>query len=273
MEKITVGLQLYSIRDFLEQDFMGTLEKVAEMGYDAVELCGLYGYTAKEIKEKCDGLGLAPISAHITLEDMQKSGVIEAYAEIGCKYAVIPWCDWQTDFVGADGYEAYKQNIRKAAEECKKHGITLLYHNHDFEFVKIDGEYKLDILYNDLPAEVLKTEIDTCWARVGGVDPAEYIFKYTGRAPLVHLKDYVGEKSANMYELIGDGKVHDTGANGTVPFDFRPVGYGVQDVKALVEASNCAGAEAVIVEQDRPSMDKTSLECAQMSVRYIKSLF
>ena len=230
MEKITVGLQLYTVRDFLEKDFMGTLDKIAEMGYEAVELCGLYGHTAKEVKAKCAMLGLDPISAHVTLDNMQKDGVIASYAEIGCKYVVIPWCDSKTDFVGADGYENFKNVIKKAAEECKKHDITLLYHNHDFEFVKVDGEYKLDIFYSELSAEVLKTEIDTCWAKVGGADPVQYVLKYTGRAPVVHLKDYIGEKSANMYELIGGGKVHENETK-SAPFELRPVGYGCQDVE------------------------------------------
>ena len=174
--------------------------------------------------------------------------------------------------MGADGYENFKNVIKKVAEECKKYDITLLYHNHDFEFVKVDGEYKLDIFYNELSAEVLKTEIDTCWAKVGGADPVQYVLKYTGRAPVVHLKDYVGEKSANMYELIGGGKVHENETK-SAPFELRPVGYGCQDVEGIIKAAKQAGAVAVIVEQDLPSMGKTSLECAQMSIKHIKSLF
>jgi len=275
MSELKVGLQLYYVRDFMEADFFDTLEKVRAMGYDAVELCELYGHTAKEVKAKCDELGLVPLSAHVTREDMlaDPDGVIGCYAEIGCRYIALPWADWRVSLPGAEGYEAYKQDIIKIAETCRKYGITLLYHNHDFEFVKIDGRYKLDILYSDVPADVLQTEIDACWARVGGVDPAEYVLKYSGRAPLVHLKDYVGECSSEMYELIGGGRVDKNDDKSGTPFEFRPVGYGVQDVRALLDSAEKAGAEAVIVEQDRPSMDKTSLECAEMSVKYIKSLF
>lgn len=276
MSEMSVGLQLYSVRDYLEKDFMGTLEKVKEMGYDSVEFaCGFFGHTGEEVKAKCDELGLTPISAHVDrktiLADPEK--VIGSYAAAGCRYIAIPWSDWKVDLAGADGYEEFKEDLVKIAGECKKFGITLLYHNHDFEFVKIDGEYKLDLLYKELSADVLQTEIDTCWARVGGENPSEYILKYAGRAPLVHFKDYVGERSSDMYELIGGGKVHKTDDKPVTPFEFRPVGYGVQDVKSLIDASEKAGAEAIIVEQDRPSMDKTSLECAQLSVKYIKSLF
>ena len=276
MSKIVVGLQLYSVRDFLEKDFMGTLEKVKEMGYDAVEFaCGFYGHTGKEVKAKCDELGLKPLSAHVDRKTILTSPekVIGNYADAGCKYIAIPWSDWKVDLPGADGYETFKNDLVKISEVCKKYGIALLYHNHDFEFVKVDGEYKLDILYKDLDENVLKTEIDVCWARVGGENPSEYVLKYTGRAPLVHFKDYVGERSSDMYELIGGGKVHQSDVKPVTPFEFRPVGYGVQDVKSLLAAAEGAGAEAIIVEQDKPSMDKTSLECAEMSVKYIKSLF
>lgn len=273
MSKLKVGLQLYSVRDFMEKDFFDTLEKVKAMGYDAVEFAGgFFGHTGKEVKAKCDELGLESLSAHVDRGGLLKEGTIASYADAGCRYIALPWTDWKVDLVGAEGYEDFKKDIVIIAEECKKYGITLLYHNHDFEFVKVDGKYKLDHLYDDVPADVLQTEIDTCWARVGGENPAEYILKYSGRAPLVHFKDYVGERSSDMYELIGGGKVHKTEEKLTASFEFRPVGYGVQNVKELLASAEKAGAEAVIVEQDKPSMDKTSLECAEMSVKYIKSL-
>lgn len=274
--KLPIGLQLYSVRDFLEKNFYGTLKKVKEMGYDAVEFAGgFYGHTAEEIKEMCEDLGLDPISAHVgrgvIMADVEK--VISDYREVGCRYIAIPWADRNKELPGADGYEDFKKDLRTISAECKKYSIPLLYHNHDFEFVKIDGKNKLDILYSDLPADVLQTEIDTCWARVGGENPSEFILKYSGRAPLVHIKDYVGERSANMYALIDGGKVEKTEeTKPAVPFELRPVGSGVQDVASIIKASEKAGAVAVIVEQDNPSMGLNSLECAKKSIDYIKSL-
>ncbi len=271
---LKIGLQLYSVRDFMEKDFFDTLEKVKAMGYDAVEFaCGFFGHTGKEVKAKCDELGLEPLSAHVDRKGLLKDGTIANYADAGCKYIALPWSDWKVDLAGAEGYEAFKKDIETISIACKKYGITLLYHNHDFEFEKVDGKYKLDHLYDDIPSDILQTEIDTCWARVGGENPAEYILKYSGRAPIVHFKDYVGKRSSGMYELIGGGKVHKIEGVPTTPFEFRPVGYGVQNVKELLAAAEKAGAEAVIVEQDKPSMDRTSLECAEMSVNYIKSLY
>jgi sugar phosphate isomerase/epimerase len=159
------------------------------------------------------------------------------------------------------------------AKAAKKFGIQMLYHNHDFEFVKVDGEYGLDIIYKTIPEELLKTQIDTCWVNVAGEDPVEYIRKYSGRAPVVHLKDFVmkgKKKPEQLYELIGiETKTEvESGEN----FGFRPVGYGVQDFPSILKASREAGAEWVVVEQDRPALGKTSLECAAMSREYLKKL-
>lgn len=99
--------------------------------------------------------------------------------------------------------------------------MTLLYHNHDFEFTKVDGAYALDRMYADIPAALLQTELDTCWVNVAGESPVAYLNKYAGRAPVVHLKDFVmpGKKPAHMYELIG---VDDDGAPGEDEvFEFR----------------------------------------------------
>ena len=105
---------------------------------------------------------------------------------------------------------------------------------------------------------------------MAGEDPAAYVRKYSGRAPLVHLKDFVGSKTANMYQLIGVDD--DQKQEAVEAFAFRPVGYGVQDFPAILSAAEDAGAEWVIVEQDMPSMGKTPLQCAEMSIQYLKTL-
>ena len=162
------------------------------------------------------------------------------------------------------------QLIASIGEAAEKVGIQLLYHNHDFEFMKIDGKYALDIMYDTVPADLLQTELDTCWVNVGGVDPAEYVKKYAGRAPVVHIKDFFGEKTENMYELIGEeNKAAPKRPEG---FEFRPVGAGLQNVPAIVEASKAAGAEWLIVEQDSPSMGLTPLECIEKSIEYLKTV-
>jgi len=109
-----------------------------------------------------------------------------------------------------------------------------------------------------------------CWVNVGGEKPDDYLRKYAGRAPVVHLKDFVGGKTENMYALIGidEGEKKETGGK----FEFRPCGSGVQDFGAILEAAEFSGAEWVVVEQDNPSMGKTPLECAKMSIEHVSSL-
>jgi len=267
-----IALQLYSVRDYTEKDFRSTLEKEKAMGYDGVEFAGLYGQSPSDMRQMLSEIGLEPISAHVPITELVKdpAGVIAAYKEIGCPYIAIPWLD-EASRPGNDNWEKTKADIANIAKECEKQGITLLYHNHDFEFVKDKdtGEYALDQLYREIPA--LETEIDACWVKVAGEDPSAYIRKYKGRAPVVHIKDYMleGEKPEHLYELIG---VDESGEKQGGKFEFRPVGHGVQDVPSLIDAAVYSGAKWVVAEQDFPSMGKTQLECAQMSIDCLSAI-
>ncbi len=270
MKNFKIALQLYSVRDAMAEDFEGTLRKVKEMGYDGVEFAGLYEKSAEEIKTICEKVGLVPISAHVSFRLLRENpDLMKVYRDIGCKFIAFPSIRNEYE-PGAEKFGETKDYVNKFGKMAKDMGMTLCYHNHDFEFGKINGEYKLDILYKECPPDVLQTELDLCWVRVGGEDPAEYLRKYAGRAQIVHFKDYIGDKNANMYELI-DEKLEKVEEDVT-PFEYRPVGYGVQDVKSLLAAAEDAGCEWIVVEQDKPSMDKTPLECVNMSVDYLKSL-
>jgi len=151
----------------------------------------------------------------------------------------------------------------------KANGLQLLYHNHDFEFVKLeDGSYGFDDIYKQVPQ--LAAEPDTCWIKVAGENPAAYVEKYTGRAPVVHLKDFIKEGNPkNLYKLIGietEEVEEDTGM-----FEFRAVGFGQQIWLPILEASVKAGAEWVVVEQDE-HYDIPAIECARRSREYLKIL-
>ena len=273
--EFSVALQIYSVRDFAEKDFRGTLAKVKEMGYDGVEFAGLYGHKPSEVKQMVEELGLIPISAHVPLDEMlpDPDKVLADYAEIGCKYIAVPYLT-EDRRPGTDGFAKTIKDIERLAATAKKFGIQMLYHNHDFEFVKVDGEYGLDILYKSISEDLLKTQIDTCWVNVAGEDPAEYLKKYSGRAPVVHLKDFVmsgKEKPEQLYELIGIEQ-EEKQEGDEEAFGFRPIGYGVQDFPAILKACEEAGAEWLVVEQDRPALGKTSMECAAMSRENLKKL-
>lgn len=267
---LPVAIQLYSVRKEAKEDLRGTLEKIKEMGYAGVEFAGLYDHSAAEVKKMCEEIGLVALSAHVPYLDMlaDPKGVLGTYAEIGCKYVAVPYLTEEYR-PGTDAFPEVIKNVKELGKVANELGLTLLYHNHDFEFVKLDGKYALDILYEEVEADYLKTELDVCWVNVGGEDPASYIRKYSGRAPVVHLKDFVGQKSENMYELIGINKKAD---ESTQAFELRPVGSGCQNFPEILKASEEAGAVWVVVEQDRPSMGLTPLECAAKSREYLKTL-
>ena len=270
MKKFPVAIQVYSLRKEADANLYGTLKKIKAMGYDGVELAGTYGHKSEEIREMCADIGLVPLSAHVPYVDLvaDPENTLKKYTDIGCSYVVVPYLmpEHRPD---SDQFDEVIKNIRMIGEVANKMGLVLLYHNHDFEFMKLNGKYALDVLYDTVPAEYLQTELDMCWVNVGGEDPAEYLLKYSGRSPVLHLKDFVGEKSDDMYELIGiDKKAPARPAN----FAFRPVGYGKQDFPKILAAAEKAGVQWVVVEQDNPTEENTPLECAEMSRNYLKTL-
>ncbi|GHT95377.1 sugar phosphate isomerase [Spirochaetia bacterium] len=271
---LPVMLQLYNVRDELAKDFEGTLKQVSAVGYKYVELASAqsFGKTAAEFRAALDTAGLTAVSAHVPYDDMIRDPeqVIGFHTEIGAKFIVIPYLG-EADRPGGPNYDEVKKHIVTLGEAVNKKGAVLLYHNHEFEFADYKGKYALDDLYDSIPASILQTEIDTCWARVGGVDPAAYILKYSGRAPVVHLKDFDSSNGGTIkadYDLIGQAKK----ARAAGAFPFRAVGYGVQDIPGILKAAEQAGAKWVVVEQDLPSPGKTPIECAKDSLDYLKSL-
>lgn len=280
---LPVAIQLYSLRDEMSKDFEGTLKAVKEMGYDGVEFAGLYDHDPKEVKAMCDELGLVPISAHVTTDEYlcDEGGVpavLDRWQAVGVKYVVIPYlvedrrpgaARWKGEDVKNPTYDLMKA----VGEGAIERGMQLLYHNHDFEFKnKVDGKYMLEALYDSFTPELLASELDTCWVNVGGEVPADYIKKFTGRAPVVHLKDFhmTGSLPKHLYALIGIDEEESQAEENT--FEFRPVGHGLQDMPAILASSIEAGAKWVVVEQDDPTPGTTPLECAAKSISYLKGL-
>ena len=275
MNKLPVGIQVYGLRDLLEntpERFEEVMTQVKEMGYDGVELAGTYGLEPSYIKEVLGKLNLTPISAHVPLVDMMADvdKVIRDYKEIGVRYVVVPYLPEEYRHM-TDGYDKVIAEMTRIGKAMTENGLTLLYHNHDFEFVTLpDGTFGFDDIYRQVPADALKAEPDTCWIKVAGQNPATYVKKYTGRCPIVHLKDFIKEGNPkNLYKLIGietEEAEEETGI-----FEFRPVGFGQQIWEPILEASVETGAGWVVVEQDE-HYDLTCLEAARRSREYLKIL-
>ena len=251
---VRIGYQLYSARDEAALDLKKVLEEISGLGYEGVEFAGFYGKSAQEVRALLDEFKLEALSSHVALQLIEEDmfGVIAYHLAIDCKRISVPYL-LDADRPGQLGFARVLQVIHRFARLCREAGITLLYHNHDFEFVKLSGSYALDFLYDAVPENLLKTEIDTCWVRYSGLDPAQYIGKYAGRCPVVHMKDYVCEEPTAPCQPRPES------------FQFRPVGAGCQDVASLVRASVAAGAEWLVVEQDFPFVSplddaKTSID-------------
>lgn len=276
MKKFPVAVQLYSVRDDMEKDFFGTLRQVKNMGYAGVEFAGYYGHGVAEIKSELKKIGLTPVSAHVALDALTEdtAGAITFHKELGVKYVAVPYLE-EGSRPGTPKWPQVVSTIRTIAEAFQKAGIQLLYHNHDFEFVMIGGEYALDALYKAVPMPYLATQLDTCWIRVAGVDPAAYLRKYAGRSPVVHLKDFTsgsGAAGKPLYALIDKkGKDSKVEVVDKTAFDFRPLGMGQQDMPAILKACEDAGTEWVVVEQDR-STERPPLEAIRLSREYLKTL-
>ena len=272
MRKMKVAVQVYSVRDDAAADFKGTAAKLKAMGYDALELAGMYDLSAKEIRAVLDEVGIPAISAHVPYQVLEAdlNGTVADYATIGCKYIAIPYLTEEY----RPGGEKYAETIaflKQIGKACADAGIIMLYHNHDFEFIKLaDGTFGLDDIYTQIGADLLQTEIDTCWVNVAGECPSAYVRKYTGRAPVVHLKDFFMEGVVeDKYELIGIEAKKKAAAAGK--FEFRPVGHGMQDMPAICEAASDAGADWVVVEQD-VSVGRPAMEAVEMSRAFLRTI-
>ena len=277
-KKLPVGVQLYSVRTDLEKDFYGTLKAVKEMGYAGVEFYGeYYGNSVVQIKKWCTELGLIPFSNHVPFQEMIDNidKVIAENTVLGVQYIVFPYMD-EASRPGVDPAQ-FRKTVAKIGEigsKVKAAGFQLLYHNHDFEFVDMgDGSLGYDYIFSSNDRSNLQNEIDVCWVDYAGENPAEYLAKYKGGIPVVHLKDYKleGKLSSAPYALIGistDNSMKDDGGW----FEYRPIGMGQVDIPSVIKSALENGANWLCVEQDEPCEGLTRLEGIAKSVEYLRSL-
>ena len=257
-----IGLQLYTVRELMKQDFDGTIAGVAKIGYKEVEFAGYFGKTPKEAKAVIDANGLTSPSAHHPIDALESKlpEILEGAHVIGQKFIVCPYLDAKSRT--ADGYKHLAEVCNRAGEATQKAGIQLCYHNHSFEFEKVDGiEGKpFDYLLAQTNPKLVKIEMDLCWMAVAGQDPVAYFNKHPGRFPLVHAKDWTNE---------GTGSRDYEGAVGhPVSGHMTNVGSGTIDWKKIFAQSGKAGIQHYFVEND----DAKSLDDPKASYDYLSKL-
>jgi len=256
-----IGVQLYTVRDLMAKDPVGTLSKIAKIGFNSVEGATytgterFYGMEPAIFKKALNDNGLKMFSSHYALgestpntkgtmsNDWQKA--VDDAAAVGLKYVVCAYLG-DTERGTLDHYKQTADKLNKAGEIAKKAGLQVCYHNHNFEFEAQDGKYPYDVLLNDTDANLVKMEMDLYWMYRAKQDPIAYFDKHPGRFPLWHVKDM----------------------DNTPKQFFTEVGNGVIPFKNIFAHAKKAGLQYFFNEQDQTPGDP--LESITKSYQYIK---
>lgn len=258
MIQIPVGLQLFSVKNALAQDFMGTLTKVAEIGYKNIEFAfhntladGRFEveYTAQELKANMASLGLQVVSSHVAYHpNLDWDAVIRYNAELGSEGVVMP----VHFFEGKEDALKLSEWLNESGKKCKESGIDFYYHNHHHEFQSFDGQSIMDILLDNTDPDFVKFEFDTFWALRGGADPIAYMDKLGKRCGLLHQKDMSAKASpVNLLEKMTGNLTFEKVFNSFDKEDFVEIGTGVMDIPSILKkAEELGSVKYIIVEQD-----------------------
>jgi len=235
-----VGLQLYSLRDQLPKDVRGVIAKVAAAGYKEVETFGyskqngFWGLDAKAFSSLLKENGLTTPSGHFGLDEFllqdkttQMESYIEAANVTGMTYLVIPSINGEA-LKSADSFKKIAEKMNKAAEICKKAGLKLGYHNHNFEWRPVDGTTFYDTILKETDPKLVQMEMDIFWVVRAGQDPVKIFQQHPGRFALCHIKDR-DKTQTDLNTEIGKGSI---------------------DFKAILSHAKEAGLKHYIVEQE-----------------------
>lgn len=253
--KLPIGIQLYTLGPDVAKDLEGTLAQVAKIGYRTVETAGFAGRTPAQFKATLDKVGLKATSAHIQARgagsfegDLGK--LAEDLQALGSTHAVMPspyvpdrvlkdaGSDYRKMMAGlnADDWKFNAEYLNKNAAALKRHGITVGYHNHNFEFAPQGSSTGLGILLAETDPALVTFEADVGWMEAAGVDAAAFMTKHKGRFRLMHVKDLKATTVSN-FEL---------------KMDPTEVGSGRLNWQKLLPAAHAAGVRHFYVEQEPP---------------------
>ena len=264
---LPIAIQLYSLRNIIQNDIEGTLVALKNMGYDGVEFAGLYDKKPSELRALCKRIGLVPLCSHIgypwILDDLDRH--IDESVELGVKYVAISYM--HRDFhKGGDKHEGAYEHLKMISARFREKGITLLYHNHHFEMCECEGKRLYEWLFEAMTPEELMPEIDTAWIELEVGEAEKYIRAFKDRCDLVHVKSYYGKEGFDeLAHSPDEPKMRDK-------FDFCNLERGRLDVAAVVKASVESGAKWLVVEQDKPDADIPELESARINIEMLKKL-
>ncbi len=241
-----LGVQLYTVRSEMENGVEQTLERVASIGYQEVEFAGYFRHSPTEIRGMLTRTGLRAPANHIqpTFETDAWARVLDDANEAGHEYVIVASIP-QRMRADLDGWRRTAEAMTGAGQRARAAGLQYAYHNHDFEFVEMDGQVAFDVFCEESDPELVQIELDLFWIIHGGGDPVAFFNRWPGRVPLVHVKDRTPEG------------------------DMVDVGAGVIDWPGLFQHIDHAGMRHFLVEHDRPDGAFRSIEA---SYRYLSTL-
>jgi sugar phosphate isomerase/epimerase len=248
------GLQLYTLRDVMPNDPKGTLKQVASFGYKQIEgyehngMSMFWGMKNTEFKKLMDDLGMKMISSHCNINQDFERKAAEA-AEIGMQYLLCAYLGPQKTI---DDFKKFAETFNQRGEVCRKNGIKFGYHNHDYGFVQLEGQYPQDVLMQNTDKNLVDFEMDIYWVVTAGQDPIAWMDKYPGRFKLCHVKDR--KKGAPLSDR--DASVI--------------LGTGSIDFKKILKEADAKGMEYYIVEQEAYE-NTTPLDAAKADAEYLKN--
>ncbi len=267
--KSIIGVQLYSIRNEMDKDPLGSLTQVAKMGYEYVEHANyinrkFYGYAPAEFKKVLDDLGLNMISGHTVMgrqhwdeskKDFSDSWkyTVEDAGVLKQRYVVSPSMD-DSMRKTYDDFKHYMDIFNKCGELCKKQGMKFGYHNHDFEFSeKLNNEKLFDIMMKSMDPELVVVQLDMGNLYNGGAVAIDVVKQYPGRFENIHVKD----------EIAATG--------GTDKYESTIIGKGIVNAREVLDlARKIGGTEVYIIEQES-YQGKTPMACIEEDLKVMKS--
>jgi sugar phosphate isomerase/epimerase len=225
----TVGIQLYTVRRLMTQDAAGTLAALAQIGYQEVELAGLYGHKPAEFRKMLDAAGLVAPATHIGLAALRSNPgqVLDDAGTLGHHWVIVPWVD-AAERTPA-GMRQVADLLNSVGAQARQRGLRMGYHNHEFELKIGDGVASFDILLENTDPSIVDFELDLFWIRRAGGDPLAYFNRYPGRFMGLHVKD-----------MAADGKMVN-------------VGEGAIDFAGIFAQADGAGVKHYFVEHDQPA--------------------
>jgi sugar phosphate isomerase/epimerase len=274
-----IGLQLYTLSSEMQNDFGGTLSKVAQIGIKEVEIAALYNQTAAEWKAALAHNGLQCRSVHMFDPNKPPEQIMRFARELGAKYVVtslnpppetlakisIASPDWTQLVKAVEGMSLadWKKSAAIAnqlGEQAAKHGLVYAYHNHNVEFKKFGDTTAFEMLLASTDPATVKFELDCGWASAAGHNPATLLERYPQRIRMLHIKAF--QAAPPNLNLVGP--------NAPKPTEL---GHGQPDYKPIFTAAAKAQVEQYYIEQEPPFTAVPALEAVKIDYDYLHAMY